>query len=107
MESDAQHQFRMLRVDGGAAGNDMLMQFQADILGTPVERPSILETTAQGAAYLAGLATGFWRNTDEIRDCRPPGQTFHPQMDRAKAAKKYARWQDAIGRAKGWNKPVE
>jgi glycerol kinase len=104
MESDTQHAFKTLKVDGGAAGNEMLMQFQADILGVPVERPAILETTAQGAAYLAGLATGFWRDTDEIREHRQASQTFTPKMERHQAKKKYARWQDAVGRAKGWNK---
>ena len=84
----------------------MLMQFQADMLGIPVERPAVLETTAQGVAYLAGLATGFWTGTDEIARTRPEGQTFHPQMDREDAAKKYAKWQDAVGRSKGWNKEL-
>jgi glycerol kinase len=106
MDSDTQYGFTKLRADGGAAADDMLMQFQADLLGIPVERPSILETTAQGAAYLAGLATGFWESVEEIAKTRPEGQVFHPQMDRAKARRLYTKWQDAVGRAKGWNKEV-
>jgi len=105
MESDTEHGFQRMRVDGGAARNDMLMQFQADMLGMAVERPAVLETTAQGAAYLAGLATGFWSDLEEIRAARPADETFTPQMDGAKAEKKYAKWQDAVGRAKGWNRP--
>ena len=104
MESDAQHAFSKLRADGGAAANDMLMQFQADLLGIPVERPAILETTAQGAAYLAGLATGFWDSVEEIAKTRPPGHIFIPDMDRAQAEKQYAKWQDAVARSKGWNR---
>jgi glycerol kinase len=106
MQQDTQYGFNKLRADGGASDNNMLMQFQADILGVPVERPAILETTAQGVAYLAGLATGFWANTDEIARTRPKGQTFHPQMDREQANKKYARWQNAVDRSKGWNKEI-
>jgi glycerol kinase len=105
MESDTEHAFQRMRVDGGAARNDMLMQFQADMLGIAVERPAVLETTAQGAAYLAGLATGFWSDLEEIREARPADETFTPQMDGAKAQRKYAKWQDAVGRAKGWNRP--
>jgi glycerol kinase len=103
MEGDSAHRLTKLRADGGAAANDMLMQFQADMLGIPVERPAILETTSQGAAYLAGLATGFWGSVEEIATTRPEGQIFTPQMERAKARQLYARWQDAVGRAKGWN----
>jgi len=106
MEQDTQYGFKKLRADGGAADNNMLMQFQADMLGIPVERPAILETTAQGVAYLAGLATGFWANTDEIASTRPKGQTFNPQMDREQAKKKYAKWQNAVDRSKGWNKEI-
>ena len=76
------------------------------MLGIPVERPAILETTAQGVAYLAGLATGFWSNTDEIASTRPIGQTFTPQMDPEQAKKKYAKWRDAVDRSKGWNKEI-
>ena len=104
MDSDTDSKMTKLRADGGAAANDMLMQFQADLLGVPVERPAILETTAQGAAYLAGLATGFWDSVEQIGKTRPEGQIFTPKVDRAEAEKKYAKWQDAVQRAKGWNK---
>jgi glycerol kinase len=103
-DADTQYGFSKLRADGGAAADDMLMQFQADLLGIPVERPAILETTAQGAAYLAGLATGFWESVEGIAKTRPEGQVFRPQMERAKAQRLYAKWQDAVERAKGWNK---
>jgi glycerol kinase len=82
------------------------MQFQADVLGIPVERPAILETTAQGAAYLAGLATGYWRDVGEIAKTRPAGQVFTPQKDRKRAQQQYIRWQDAVSRSKGWNKGI-
>jgi len=104
MESDTGTTSKMLKADGGAAANDILMQFQADVLGIPVERPAILETTAQGAAYLAGLATGYWSGVEEIAKTRPAGQVFQPQQDRSRARQQYTRWQDAVGRAKGWNK---
>jgi glycerol kinase len=93
---------RELRVDGGAAANDLLMQFQADLLGIPVRRPPILESTAQGAAYLAGLATGFWSSVDEIAQTRAD-QLFQPTSDRAAVDAQYARWQQAVQRAKGWS----
>jgi glycerol kinase len=104
MQNDTGTQSKMLKADGGAAANDILMQFQADVLGIPVERPAILETTAQGAAYLAGLAVGYWSDVQEIAKTRPAGQIFNPNQDRKRAARQYTRWQDAVGRAKGWNK---
>jgi glycerol kinase len=93
-----------LRVDGGAAANDLLMQFQADLLGIPVRRPAVLESTAQGAAYLAGLATGFWTSVDEIAKTRA-GRIFEPKADRETMARRHRRWLDAVGRAKDWNAP--
>jgi glycerol kinase len=104
MQNDTGTRSKMLKADGGAAANDILMQFQADVLGIPVERPAILETTAQGAAYLAGLAVGYWSDVQEIAKTRPAGQIFNPNQDRERAARQYTRWQDAVGRAKGWNK---
>jgi glycerol kinase len=104
MQNDTGTRSKMLKADGGAAANDILMQFQADVLEIPVERPAILETTAQGAAYLAGLAVGYWRDVQEIAKTRPAGQIFYPNQDRKRAARQYTRWQDAVGRAKGWNK---
>jgi glycerol kinase len=104
MQNDTGTRSKMLKADGGAAANDILMQFQADVLGIPVERPAILETTAQGAAYLAGLAVGYWGDVQEIAKTRPAGQIFNPNQDSKRAAQQYTRWQDAVGRAKGWNK---
>jgi glycerol kinase len=104
MQNDTGTRSKMLKADGGAAANDILMQFQADVLGIPVERPAILETTAQGAAYLAGLAVGYWSDVQGIAKTRPAGQIFNPNQDRKRAARQYTRWQDAVGRAKGWNK---
>jgi glycerol kinase len=91
-----------LRVDGGASRNDMLMQFQADLLGVPVARPAVTETTALGAAYLAGLAVGFWSNTDEIARQWQVERRFTPAAAPADIAHLRERWQEALGRAKGW-----
>jgi len=91
-----------LRVDGGAAVNDLLMQIQADLAGVPVVRPRVQETTALGAAYLAGLAAGVWKSTDEIAARWQVERTFEPAMERGKAAEKRARWERAVERAKGW-----
>jgi glycerol kinase len=92
-----------LRVDGGAAVNDLLMQFQADILGVPVVRPLVTETTALGAAYLAGLATGFWASPGELKAKRARDVRFEPQMSAAERGERRARWQKAVERAKEWN----
>jgi len=91
-----------LRVDGGAAVNDLLMQFQADILGVPVVRPRVTETTALGAAYLAGLATGFWPSPDALRAEREGDVRFEPKMDAAERGERRSRWQKAVDRAKAW-----
>jgi len=92
-----------LRVDGGAAINDMLMQFQADILNVPVVRPQVTETTALGAAYLAGLATGFWASPGDLKAKRAGDVRFEPRMSAAERAERRARWQKAVERAKEWN----
>ncbi len=92
-----------LRVDGGAAVNDLLMQFQADILGVPVVRPLVTETTALGAAYLAGLATGFWAGPGDLKAKREGDTRFEPQMSADERAERRGRWQKAIDRAKHWN----
>jgi glycerol kinase len=91
-----------LRVDGGAAANDLLCQFQADQVGLPVERPRIVETTALGAAFLAGLGTGVWESTEALRATWSLDQRFEPVGDRSAADKAHARWQDAVERSKGW-----
>jgi glycerol kinase len=91
-----------LRVDGGAAVNDLMMQFQADLLGVPVVRPRVTETTALGAAYLAGLATGFWAGPDELRAKRTNDARFEPQMAEAERAERRARWRRAVERSRNW-----
>jgi glycerol kinase len=91
-----------LRVDGGAARNDMLMQFQADLLGVPVVRPQVTETTASGAAYLAGLAVGFWSSPVEIARQWRAERRFEPSMPASDAERLSGRWHDALARSKGW-----
>ncbi len=93
-----------LRVDGGACANNFLMQFQADILGVPVERPEIIETTALGAAYLAGLAVGFWRDQSMITERRKVDRKFLPEMSADKREKLYKGWKKAVQRAMLWDK---
>ena len=91
----------LLKVDGGACNNNFLMQFQADALGVPVERPEILDATAQGAAFAAGLATGFWDDYGAIVATRKVDRVFEPQAG-AVAAEHFAQWQEAVARSKGW-----
>ncbi|MGH9590882.1 MAG: glycerol kinase GlpK, partial [Terracidiphilus sp.] len=91
-----------LRVDGGAAVNDLLMRFQADILGVPLVRPRVTETTALGAAYLAGLAVGFWGGPEELRAKREGDTRFEPRMDAQERAARRATWQRAVERTKSW-----
>jgi len=106
MNKDTRQPLRGLRVDGGAAANDTLMQFQADLLQVPVLRPAVLESTALGAAYLAGLAVGFWASTDEIAEQRGADRIFTPRADRKTMEARVARWRDAVRRAQGWNNPA-
>jgi glycerol kinase len=103
MDRATKHPSKELRVDGGAAANDLLMQFQADLLGIPVLRPGIVETTALGAAYLAGLATGFWPDIEAIAANREEAAIFVPRAERATMEKLEAKWRDAVERSKGWN----
>jgi len=86
-------------VDGGASVNDLLMQFQADLLGIPVVRPQVTETTALGAAYLAGLAVGIWRDTGELAAQWQVQRRFEPQMTRDQAAERMAGWERAVRQA--------
>ncbi|MFL6236376.1 MAG: glycerol kinase GlpK [Thermoanaerobaculia bacterium] len=102
MEADAGVPVAELRVDGGAAVNDLLMQLQADLAGVPVIRPRVQETTALGAAYLAGLATGVWKDTGDIAAHWQVERVFEPALDRGEAAARRARWSRAVERAKGW-----
>jgi glycerol kinase len=103
MQKDAGQSLTELRVDGGAAANDLLMQFQADILGVPVVRPKVLETTALGAAYLAGLHTGVWSSREEIAAQWQMERRFEPRMGRDEAAALLARWRDAVSRSRNWD----
>jgi len=89
-----------LRVDGGAAANDFLMQFQADILGVPVDRPALLETTAAGAAFLAGLAVGFWQDPHELAGARRRERLFEPKMREDVRSRLCAGWQEAVARVR-------
>ncbi|MCW2780099.1 MAG: glpK [Marmoricola sp.] len=99
----ARSSLRTLAVDGGASANDLLCQLQADLLGVPVERPKIVETTALGAAFMAGLGTGLWSSTDELRDSWQLDTKFEPRDSaRAAADEGYARWKDAVERSKAW-----
>ncbi|HKW81760.1 MAG TPA: glycerol kinase GlpK [Casimicrobiaceae bacterium] len=102
MQADAGLTLAELRVDGGATANDLLMQFQADLLGVPVVRPKVQETTALGAAYLAGLAVGYWKGDDDIRANWRIDRRFEPAMSRDRAAELTAGWDKAVARAKGW-----
>ena len=102
MEGDAGVRLRRLKVDGGACANNSLMQFQSDILGTTLERPVVQETTALGAAYLAGIAVGFWKNTGDAAKNWALDRTFKPAMKPAERNQRYAKWQDAVKRAKNW-----
>ncbi len=102
MESDAGEALTELRVDGGAAANDLLMQIQADILGVPVVRPTVLETTALGAACMAGLAVGTWSSVEQIAANRQIDRRFEPTLPASEAARLRERWAEAVSRVRGW-----
>lgn len=102
MEKDAGLPLRELRVDGGASANNFLMQFQSDIIGRTLRRPMIRETTALGAAYLAGLATGVWRDLDDIRSQWTLDRLYEPEMSETDRTRLYAGWHKAVERARGW-----
>ena len=102
VQGDSAMPLAELRVDGGAAGNDLLMQFQADLLGVPVVRPAVTETTALGAAYLAGLAVGFWPSAEAISGQWQVERRFEPVMPHPQASKLRARWREAVERSRGW-----
>jgi glycerol kinase len=103
VESETGTPLEALRVDGGAAVNNLLMQFQADVLGVPVVRPQVTETTALGAAYLAGLATGFWAGPEELRAKRHGDERFAPRMEAQERKERRAQWGRAVERSKRWN----
>jgi glycerol kinase len=102
MQKDAGITLSELRVDGGATANDLLMQFQADVLGVPVVRPKVLETTALGAAYLAGLAVGYWKSDADVTSNWRVDRRFEPAMSRERVAEMRRGWKKAVERAKGW-----
>ncbi len=103
MQKDSDQNLSELRVDGGAAANDLLMQFQADLLGVPVVRPSVLETTALGAAYLAGLTVDLWKSREELASHWKAERRFEPRMEAAEREERMARWREAVMRARGWS----
>jgi glycerol kinase len=104
MQKDSQQQLSELRVDGGAAANDLLMQFQADLLGVPVVRPRVLETTALGAAYLAGLTVDLWKSRDELASHWKAERRFEPRMADSERQARMSRWREAVTRARSWAK---
>jgi glycerol kinase len=91
----------------GAVVNKLLMQFQADILGVPVQCPKVAETTALGAAYLAGLAVSFWRSPQEVAEHWAIDRIFEPKMSEGQREELYAEWKKAVSRAQGWAQPVK
>ena len=103
MVSESGIELKELRADGGASVNGFLMQFQADLLGVPIEVPRIVQTTALGAAYLAGLATGFWESRDEIDAKWKLAHRYEPQMQKSESDRLHRRWSRAVERAKGWD----
>ena len=100
MEADSGVKLSELNVDGGASKNDFLMQFQCDMLRTSLHRPQNAETTAVGAAYLAGLSTGFWESTDQLRGLRTTDDVYEPQMDHMRHAELLEGWRRAVGHTK-------
>jgi glycerol kinase len=102
MEKDSGIQGKELKVDGGASNNNFLMQFQADVLGVPVMRPKIVETTARGSAFLAGLATGFWGSKSELVNAFELERKFDPSIDKARREELYKGWQKAVKKAMDW-----
>ncbi len=102
MEAEAGVTFPELRVDGGAARNNLLMQIQADVLGRPVLRPAVTETTALGAAYLAGLGVGLWGDMDQLGRRWRLDRRFEPAMSEDRRQELYRGWQRAVERARGW-----
>jgi glycerol kinase len=103
MQHDSGVKIQELRVDGGGSVNDLMMQFQSDILGVPVVRPQVTETTALGAAYLAGLAVEFWEDNASIEAVWSAEKTFHPRMPAPEVASRRERWRDALQRSRGWD----
>jgi glycerol kinase len=103
MEKDSGEDLKVLKVDGGAVVNNDLMQFQADILGRTVDRPVVSETTALGAAYLAGIATGRW-TADQVREMWREAARYEPTMGQAEREELLGRWREAVARARSWSR---
>ncbi len=106
MAADAKVPLRALKVDGGAVANDFLCQFQADVLDAAVTRPRVIETTALGAAFLAGLGAGLWRSLDAVAARQAVDRTFTPTMDPATRALRYEGWRRAVDRSRRWEKEI-
>ncbi|MFC1768466.1 glycerol kinase GlpK [Nanoarchaeota archaeon] len=104
MEADCGYKIKKLNVDGGATANNFLMQFQSDILDIKIERPKVIETTALGAAYLAGLSAGFWKDKDDLVKERKVGKVFKPKMKESERKKLLLNWKRAVNRSKNWEK---
>ena len=104
MEADSGIALTSLRVDGGASANNFLMQTQADIIGAPVKRPQCIETTAMGAAYLAGLAVGYWESREEVEENWAVDQTFEPAIEEVKRQEKIKGWNKAVRYSFDWAK---
>jgi glycerol kinase len=102
MQQEAGLRLPHLKVDGGAACNSLLMQFQADLLNVPVSRPAVLETTALGAAYLAGLAVGYWKDQEEIAAHWTLEHEFTPAMPSSTRELLFRRWEQAVSRSRAW-----
>lgn len=102
MEADAGQETRELRVDGGASASDLLVQIQSDLFGAPIVRPKVLETTALGAAYLAGLAVGYWESIEAIADDCHEGTHFSPKLERDRVEHMLHYWHKAVKLAQGW-----
>lgn len=102
MQQDSGIPLKQLKVDGGASANNFLMQFQSDILGVNVERPATLEVTALGAAFLAGLAVGYWSGLDDVRNRLHIERVFEPSADKEKQVQRYKGWKKAVSRALQW-----
>ena len=104
MKADSGIELSALKVDGGASANDFLMQTQADIMNAPVKRPGCVETTAMGAAYLAGLAVGYWKNKEEVQKNWAVDQVFYPEITEEERQQRLKGWNKAVKYAYGWAK---
>ena len=104
MKADSGIELSSLKVDGGASANNLLMQMQADISGAPVNRPVCVETTAMGAAYLAGLSVGYWKSTDDIRKNWSVDRTFDPEITQNERDYKVRMWKKAVSYSFNWDK---